>query len=211
MEHCKFSVGLANATEIPAIAAIFTESFQASVLHHCGRIPEPKAMEDVFTLVYEAENTAAFVARDEAGQVIGYCFAPAQLSAMWKKAVFGGRLLRWAWRWLTGRYGIGLQPVKVLFFNKLSFLRSALTPTKTADARILSIAVTTAWHDHGVAGALMDLADRYFRSRHVRRVRLEVRPDNEAAIRLYRHKGYVNGGTTQDSQGPWLILFKEME
>ena len=211
MEQREFSVGQANKADIPAIAAIFTESFRESVLHHCGRLPEPQAMEDVFTLVYEAEKTAAFVARDLDGRVIGYCFAPAALSMLWTKAILGGHLLKWTWRWISGRYGIGLHPVKVLFLNKVSFLRSALTPTKAADARILSIAVATAWRGHGIAGALMDLADHYFCSRRVRRVRLEVRPDNEAAIKLYRHKGYVPGGRTQDSQGPWLILFKEME
>jgi len=211
MEQREFSVGQANIADIPAIAAIFTESFRESVLHHCGRLPEPQAMEDVFTLVYEAEKTAAFVARDLEGHVIGYCFAPSALSLLWRRAVLNGHLLKWAWRWLTGRYGIGFHPVKILFFNKLAFLRSAMTPTKAADARILSIAVAAAWRGHGIAGVLMDLADNYFRSRRVRRVRLEVRPDNEAAVRLYRHKGYVPGGSTQDSQGPWLILFKEME
>lgn len=211
MEQREFSVGQANKADIPAIAAIFTASFRESVLHHCGRLPKPQAMEDVFTLVYEAEPTAAFVARDVKGSVIGYCFAPSALPSLWKKAVLNGHLLKWTWRWLTGRYGIGLHPVKVLFMNKLAFLRSAMTPTKAADARILSIAVADAWRGYGIAGALMDLADQYFRSRRVRRVRLEVRPDNEAAVRLYRRKGYVDGGFTQDSQGPWLILFKEME
>ena len=157
------------------------------------------------------KKTAAFAARDLDGHVIGYCFSPAALSSLWVKAVLNGHLLKWGWRWITGRYGIGWHPIKVLFFNKVSFLRSALTPTKASDARILSIAVMPEWRGRGAAGALMDAADRYFRSRRVRRVRLEVRPDNEAAIRLYRDKGYVPGGSTRDSQGAWLILFKEME
>ncbi|EAX47397.1 GCN5-related N-acetyltransferase [Thermosinus carboxydivorans Nor1] len=200
----------ATAADIPAIAAIFTECFKESVLHHCGgRLPKPQAMIDVFTLVYDTEPSAAFVARD-GGAVVGYCFAPARLSRLWRRAVLSGALFRWGWRWVTGRYGFGLHPFKIIVLNKLAFLRSAVAPAKAADARILSIAVTKACRGRGVASALMDAALAYFRSCRVRRVRLEVRPDNAPAIRVYEKHGFVRGGVTYDSQGPWLIMFKEM-
>ena len=51
----------ASREDIKDIAALFTQCFQDSVLHHCGgRLPRPQAMGDVFSLVYEAEPEAAF-------------------------------------------------------------------------------------------------------------------------------------------------------
>ena len=200
----------AEPADIAAIARLFTESFLSSVLHHCGgRLPKPQAMEDVFSLVYAAEPEAALIAKDETGRLIGYCFAPVRIERLWCKAITGGHLIKWAWRWLTGQYGFGLHPVKIIILNKLAFLRSAATPGKAANARILSVAVAADARGRGIASALMAEADAYFRQQQVRRVRLEVRPDNHSAIRVYEKLGYYSGGTTYDSQGPWLIMFKD--
>lgn len=200
----------AVVSDISAIAVLFNLCFYDSVIHHCGCIPKPQAMEDVFSLVYETEPAAAFVACDATGQVRGYCFAPTGLSGLWWRAVWHGHLVKWGWRWLTGQYGFGLYPVKILALNKLAFLRSSLAPAKAANARILSIAVHPAWQGQGLAGKLMAAADDYFAERQVERVRLEVRPANVPAIRVYEKYGFVRGGSTYDSQGEWLIMFKEM-
>jgi Acetyltransferases len=205
-----FRIEHAQAADVPAIAALFTVSFKQSVLHHCGRLPKPQAMEDVFTLVYEVEPAAALVAR-AGGELVGYCFAPTALSRLWLRAITGGHIFQWAWRWLTGRYGFGLHPVKVIMLNKLAFLRSAATPAKAAGARILSVAVAPSWRGRGVARAMMAAAMAYFRSRGAVKVRLEVRPDNAPALRIYEDYGFVAAGYTYDSQGPWLIMMKEMD
>ena len=207
----KYVIVRARLTDVPDIARLFTESFMDSVLHHCGgRLPKPQAMQDVFALVYQAEPSAALLAKDQAGEVLGYCFAPVILGRLWWQALIGGHLMKWAWRWLTGQYGFGLNPVKIIVLNKLAFLRSAATPGKAASARILSIAVAPSARGQGIASALMAEADKYFKDNKVQRVRLEVRPDNHPAIRVYEKLGYYPGGTTYDSQGPWLIMFKEI-
>jgi len=204
-----YEVRPAESADIPAIAAIFTESFKESVLHHCGRLPKPQAMQDVFALVYQAEPDAALIAHS-GGELIGYCFAPTRLPRLWIQAVTGGHIFRWAWRWLTGRYGFGLHPLKVILINKLAFFRSAVKPTLSANARILSIAVSSGWRGQGVASSLLAAAVEYFRLRGAGRVRLEVRPDNAPAVKVYQNYGFTAGGFTYDSQGPWLIMFKEM-
>jgi len=205
IEHAKLS-------DIPVIAALFTISFKESVLHHCGgRLPAPQAMQDVFTLVYQAEPSAALLARNVQGQYVGYCFAPTKLSGLWLRALWGGHLLKWTWRWLTGQYGFGLHPIKVIVMNKLAFLHSSMVPAQTANARILSIAVAPEARGQGIASQLIGVAIEYFRTRNVTRVRLEVRPDNLAAMRVYEKWGFVQDGYTTDSQGKWLILFREME
>jgi len=202
----------AKLSHISIIAALFTISFKDSVLHHCGgRLPAPQAMQDVFTLVYQAEPSAAFLARNTEGQYIGYCFAPTKLSGLWLRALWGGHLLKWTWRWLTGQYGFGLHPIKVIVMNKLAFLHSAMEPAQTANARILSIAVSPEARGQGVASQLIGAAMHYFRTQQATRVRLEVRPDNPAAIRVYEKWGFVQDGYTMDSQGKWIIMFREME
>ncbi len=199
-------------SHIPIIAALFMECFKESVLHHCGgRIPHPRAMEDVFTLVYQAEPEAALLARSAEGKYLGYCFAPTHLSGLWLRALWGGHLVKWTWRWLTGQYGFGLHPVKVIVMNKLAFLRSSIGPTKVANARILSIAVSLEARGQGIATQLIGAAVDYFSRQKVTRVRLEVRPENLAAIRVYEKWGFIVDGYTVDSQGKWLIMFKEME
>ena len=202
----------ARLADIPVIAALFTISFKESVLHHCGgRLPTPRAMQDVFTLVYEAEPSAALLAKSAQGQYIGYCFAPTKLSGLWLRALWGGHLLKWTWRWLTGQYGFGLHPIKVIVMNKVAFLHSSMVPAKTANARILSIAVAPEARGQGVASQLIGAAMDYFRTQDVTRVRLEVRPDNLAAMRVYEKWGFAQDGYTMDSQGTWLIMFREME
>jgi ribosomal protein S18 acetylase RimI-like enzyme len=57
-------------------------------------------------------------------------------------------------------------------------------------ARLYSIAVDASARGSGVAAALMDDAERAAARRGCRAMRLEVRPDNEAALRLYRRCGY---------------------
>ncbi|HEX2925282.1 MAG TPA: N-acetyltransferase [Ruminiclostridium sp.] len=201
----------AGKNDIPQIAALFTSSFRESVLHHCGKIPKPQAMEDVFSLVWEAEPAAAFIARTASGVTVGYCFAPVRLSALWMRSILHGHIIKWAWRWLTGQYGFGFYPVKIIVINKLLFLHSSVQPTQAANARILSIAVDDPWRGKGVAGAMMAKAMDYFTVNKVVRARLEVRPDNTPALRVYEKYGFVPAGKTRDSQGEWLIMFKEME
>lgn len=201
----------AVAADIPAIAALFTTSFRDSVLHHCGQIPKPQAMEDVFTLVYEAEPEAALMAKTGDGKLAGYCFAPVRLPRLWIRAVFGGHLWKWAWRWITGQYGFGVHPVKVIIMNKLAFLRSAALPSKAANARILSIAVDENRRGKGIGMSLMQAAITYFQQMGATLARLEVRPDNTAAIKIYEKLGFIHSGSTFDSQGEWLIMMKEVD
>lgn len=212
IKNGEISIGKATIADIPQIASLFTESFIESVLHHCGGVlPEPQAMQDVFTLVYQAEPEAAIVARDVTGKVIGYCFAPTELSNLWLRAIWEGHLLKWAWRWISGKYGFGLHPVKIIIMNKVAFFYSAVTPSKPAKGRILSIAVAEEARGQGVANLLLENAIKYFSKKRINRVRLEVRPSNKVAIRLYEKWNFVFAGYTADSQGKWMIMYKEME
>jgi ribosomal protein S18 acetylase RimI-like enzyme len=201
----------ATLADVPGIGRLFLASFPESIRHTCGTIPNFRAIEDLFTCIYEAEPRAVFVAKDASGQVAGYVLAPAKISNLWKCAVFGGHIFRWAWRWLKGDYGFGLYPIKVMALNKLGFLRSAFSAQISAEARILSVAVNPSLRGQGVATKLMSCALEYFVEQKAPLIRLEVRPDNLPAKKIYENLGFRAAGYTQDSQGVWLIMLKEME
>lgn len=71
----------------------------------------------------------------------------------------------------------------VLFFRKRSRV-----------ARLYSIASKPATRGKGVGTALLDAAEATARRRHCHALRLEVRIDNHAAIRLYERLGYRRFG-----------------
>ena len=60
-------------------------------------------------------------------------------------------------------------------------------------ARIYSLVVDLAQRGRGIAQALLAAVEDDARARKCRTLRLEVRPDNAAALRLYSHLGYTVG------------------
>lgn len=61
-------------------------------------------------------------------------------------------------------------------------------------ARLYSIAVAHGARGRGIGEALLMQAERAARRRGAKRMRLEVRQDNAAAMRLYERRGYVRFG-----------------
>jgi ribosomal-protein-alanine N-acetyltransferase len=62
--------------------------------------------------------------------------------------------------------------------------------TGSTQARLYSLATAAAARGRGVGKALLSAAESAARVRGCRRLRLEVRQDNEAAVRLYETRGY---------------------
>ncbi|MFY1667293.1 GNAT family N-acetyltransferase [Pseudomonas sp. Pseu.R1] len=74
--------------------------------------------------------------------------------------------------------------------KKLAGYALVLFRRGTSVARLYSIAVSRAWRGHGLGQRLLDEAQTCALARHCTRLRLEVRPDNPAAISLYEANGY---------------------
>lgn len=199
---------LAAAPDMEGVARIFMAAFPESLSHYFRQPPAPWVVAEPFRLCLASEPDGFFVATTPAGEVVGYLFAPAQTSRLTRVALRGGFALRWLWRWVSGRYGIGLAPVRGLALNKLDFLASARAPKVKAEARILSIAVHPAHQGQGIAKALcrrgLDRLDQLGASP----VRLEVRPENTPAVALYTGLGFQPAGTTRDAQGQWRIMLR---
>jgi ribosomal protein S18 acetylase RimI-like enzyme len=195
--------------DLEGIAQVLLAAFPESVDHYVGRRVEPRVIVDVFSICFDAEPEALFVAAAD-GKIVGYIFAPTRLSRIFRAAIFHGHLAQGLWRWVTGQYGIGTRPVFVAARNWISVWNEARKDKLHVDARILTIAVDPAYQGRGVGSELMKLGLDYLQSRTVELVRLEVRPDNPAAIHVYQKLGFEIKGRTRDTQGDWLIMIKDL-
>lgn len=65
---------------------------------------------------------------------------------------------------------------------------------RSASARIYSLVVDPACQGRGIARALLEAAEQAAAAKGCITMRLEVRADNGAAIRLYRKTGYLPDG-----------------
>lgn len=204
-----FRIRRARRADLPAVAALFAAAFPESLRRVFDRPPGPELVEEAFRICWEAEPRAFWVAEREQPprEVAGYVFAPLRLGHLWRRALCGGYLWRWTWRWLRGAVPLGARAAKALLADKGGFLRSALDPRFAAPARILSIAVRPNQHGHGIGSALLATGLRRFDRAGVA-ARLEVRPDNAPALRMYEAAGFRAVGTTSDSHGPWLIMIR---
>lgn len=78
------------------------------------------------------------------------------------------------------------------------------------EAEILTIGVAKRFQGNGIAKDLLNRLIRYACLYHVRRIRLEVRVDNEQAHRLYRGMGFKNIGVLPHYYQPENVDAVEM-
>lgn len=204
-----FQFRQAAASDLEGVAQVFAAAFPESIAHYFSRPPSMAVVAEPFALCLAAEPDGFFVAVSPEGRIAGYIFAPCRTGRLPWAALRRGFAFRWLWGWVSGRFGIGLNPVRALAVNKVDFLRSARQPTVKAEARILSIAVHPDFQGQGLATKLARLGIERLDRLGVPLVRLEVRPDNAPAVRLYTGLGFRPHSTTRDSQGEWLIMLRE--
>ncbi len=70
-------------------------------------------------------------------------------------------------------------------------------PARLQHTAMLTIAVSKAWRQQGVATKLMRQSYRWSRGRGVNKIQLNVRANNTAAISLYEAEGFVREGLEQ--------------
>ena len=200
----------ADPDDLLGIAEVFLAAFPESVDHYVGHEIGPHAIRDAFAIPLDAEPEALIVA-EVGGRIAGYALTPSKFSDIARTAIFHGHLGRMFGRWLAGRYGIGLRPVRITARNWLAIWREAREEELHAEARILSIAVSPDFQGMGIGTGLMRHGLAYLESKGEKRVRLEVRPGNAAAIHVYEKLGFETRGRTRDTQGEWLIMIRETE
>ena len=199
----------ADPEDLSGIAELFLAAFPESIEHYVGHPIGPNAIEDAVAIALGAEP-GAFLVAEVGGRIAGYSFTPSKFSNLVRTALLGGRLLRMSWRWITGRYKIGLKPVKIAVRNWLNIWREARKEEHQAEARILSIAVHPDFQGMGIGTGLMRRGIAYLKEKGERTIRLEVRPENAAAVHVYEKLGFEAKGRTRDTQGEWLIMLCDL-
>jgi ribosomal protein S18 acetylase RimI-like enzyme len=191
--------------EVDAAVHVFLEAFYGNVRLVYGDAPKPDAMHDVWSFVREVEPGGFLLARFEQ-RFAGYAIFTSSIRALQRRAITQGAVFRWALRAVSGRYGIRWLNVSRLFWNKLLFMGNAGRFRSSGDAQLLNIAVAPNEMGKGVAKALTRAGLDYLARQRVGEVRLEVRPDNLAAITAYRANGFVERGRVRDAGGEWLVM-----
>jgi len=200
----------ANSRDLPELAEIFLVAFRESVQHYAGKPIGAKPIIDALAIFLDTEPEGFLVAV-VGNRIAGYIFAPSKLSRMYRIAIRRGHLLCIIWRWASGRYGIGIRPALIAVRNQLSVWWDYRRDRKSAgEARIFSVAVHPGFQGMGIGTGLVQAGLDYLASRGAGRVRLEVRPDNIVALRIYEKLGFKITGQTRDTQKDWLIMVKEM-
>ncbi len=195
----------AQPTDLPGVARVYLAAFPETIEQIGARRLQSAAVEDMMRVCLRAEPEGFLVAESE-GVVAGYAVCPSRSDRIWRTALREGHVAAMLWRWVTGRYGLGLRPALRLVMDKLHFWRASGVPGADCRARVLSIAVDPGFQGRGIGRRLLEAGLAYLRAREVPCVRLEVRPDNVPAKRLYEGLGFEPAGTVHDTRGPWLVM-----
>ncbi len=209
MVHNGITVRRGVVGDARGMAHIFNASFRESTLEILpGGVPDG-VIADLMAFLLWADPRACLVATLD-GSLVGYCIAPASMLRIWLRAPLTIRMWRLAWRAISGGLGMGLRQLVRLAGNKLAYFASFGVARFRGTAQILSVAVDPGTRGMGVGTLLVEAALQVLRGRGVRFVKLEVRPDNAPARRLYERLGFVAQGSTEDSQGRWLVMLKDL-
>jgi ribosomal protein S18 acetylase RimI-like enzyme len=196
-----------QSQDIPAVVSIFLQAFTPSVEHFLGEpLQNNRSICDIFNFIQQAEPQSFFIAASE-DQVAGYLIASRSMRRIWLKALTQGEVFLWLYRWLSGGYDIGTGPVKSIIRHKLLFLSSKHNYRSASQAQILSIAIHPDYQNNGIARELLNLGLTYLEG--TEEIKLEVRPENQAAYRLYSSLGFEPVDKTSDSQGDWIVMVKK--
>lgn len=195
-----------ESSDIPAIASIFMSAFPESIDHYYLGKPAPaKPFRDIYAFLATAEHSN-FLVHEESGQVLGYIVVPRNMGLLWIKSILSGHLFLWAFNWFTGQYSLSLPRVLTTLGNKLLFAAHSFGRFARGHAQVLSVAVAPEAQGQGIGRKLVQAGLDLLRSQGVSLVKLEVRPENTPARRIYASLGFEEVGVSYDSQGKWVVM-----
>jgi ribosomal-protein-alanine N-acetyltransferase len=200
---------MAQAHHLEKVADIFYRAFHDSIVFFADANDKTRgALEDVFALLLQALGPGFMVAVEE-DKVVGYIVMAEDIRRLWIKSISSGSLLKMAVRTLAGKYGLKLSTLYKIVKNKLLYMKFEVT-TLTA-AQILSVAVDPKHQSRGIGKSLIAEGLRYIDDLGIDRIKLEVRPENTAALKTYQKFGFVSRGIARDLQGDWIVMVRKRQ
>ena len=205
MNELQAEVREAVPEDAPRVASLFRVSFGCSITRHFPDGLPDWVTEELVRAVIMAEPGCCGVASAE-GTLLGYCISPASIPRLWWRVITGSPFRRIIAA--VFRREIPLDPGSLVSIarDKMAFMSSFHGFSVGRTGQILSVAVCSGARGKGVGTLLIRRALEYLEGRGIRRVKLEVRPDNEPAVRLYRSLGFEGVGRTRDGQGEWMVM-----
>jgi ribosomal-protein-alanine N-acetyltransferase len=164
------------------------------------------AIRDVFGLLHRVFGQGFLIAVEN-NQVCGYIVMADDIKRLWLQAVTSGFLKKALLSTISGEYGLTVPTLYKIVQNKLLYFGFEMT-TKPS-AQVLSIAVHPKRHGEGMGQKLLLRGIKYIESLGGKRIKLEARPENIAAVKIYEKYGFRTVGETKDLQGKWLIMIRE--
>jgi [ribosomal protein S18]-alanine N-acetyltransferase len=196
----------ATPHDLRAVGEVYLRAFPESLQQFHSPDLTTAALADVLLAPRAADPGCILAAEAEGGRVVGYIVAPRDAGQIAPAALRAALPLRWLWHWLSGRYRLSVWGAAHMVLDKLHSGRAWRMPGADVPARVVSVAVDPEWQGRGVGRGLMEAALRRLHEVGVARVRLEVRPENTPARRLYASMGFEVIGEFRDSRGPWLVM-----
>lgn len=196
--------------DLLAAARLYLVSFPETLAQIRAPDLTPHPVADVMAACLAAEPDCLCVAQTQ-GRLVGYVIAVVNVRRVWRAAVFRGLALRWVARWIRGLYRLPLRSSAILLEDQIAGWRSSCRSTADCPSRILSIAVAPEWRGRGVGTALLKAGLARLRRAGARCVRLEVRPTNVAARRMYERAGFRDVGRMRDARGEWEIMLLDLK
>lgn len=200
-------VTLAQPRHIDKAAELFCSAFKDSITFFTPINDKIKnAMKDIFHLLYWTFSKGFFVAVED-DEVCGYIIMADNVKKLWIQALTSGSIFKALFSLIIGRYGITFSTLYNIIKNKLFYLHFEIS-TKPS-AQLLSIGVHPKYQGRGVGKQLLSKGIEYIESLGIRRIKLEARPDNISAVKLYEGFGFKTVGKARDLQGEWLVMVRE--
>lgn len=198
--------------ELLRVGEVYVRAFPESLRDLRSPHLSPRAVADVAgaCLLVEPGCIGVAQARRDDRRVVGYIIASADAGRLRRRMLARGLPLVWMWRWLTGRYGLSFRGGLALAGDQVRGGRTASLPGADCPAAVLSLAVDPEWQGRGVGRRLLAAGLSRLRALDCPCVRLEVRPDNQAARRLYESAGFIRVGRCRDSRGWWEIMLLQL-
>jgi ribosomal protein S18 acetylase RimI-like enzyme len=205
-EALRLKYRTATKEDLYGVARVYLRAFPGSLQELHSPHLTALAVADIMRAALEADPGSILVAIAPAGELVGYIIAVSEASNLLHVALFRGLFLRWVWRWARGLYRLSVQGALALAKDKLRVRDAWRLEGADCPARIVSLAVDPDWQGRKVGRELLSAGLTRLRGLGRGFVRLEVRPGNAPARRLYECAGFHEVARFDDSRGPWIVM-----